>query len=60
MDEYDITREYYWTEMYYNLDKRNNDKCADIYNDMEWWYLYQLEREDEYEEYRQVDGIYEW
>lgn len=52
MDEYSITREYYWTEMEYNKDKRNDDRYLDIYDDMEWWYLYQLGREDEYEERR--------
>lgn len=52
MDEYSITHEYYWTEMEYNKDKRNDDRYLDIYDDMEWWYLYQLGREDEYEERR--------
>lgn len=58
MDEYSITREYYWTEMEYNKDKRNDDRYLDIYDDMEWWYLYQLDREDEYEEYRKAERIY--
>ena len=58
MNEYSITQEYYWTEMEYNKDKRNYDKYLDIYDDMEWWYLYQLGREDEYEEYRKAERIY--
>lgn len=58
MDEYSITHEYYWTEMEYNKDKRNDDRYLDIYDDMEWWYLYQLGREDEYEEYRKAERIY--
>ena len=38
-----IQREYYWKEMDYNEDIRDNDEYLDIYDDMEWWYEYQLE-----------------
>lgn len=35
-------KEYYWKEMYYNLDIRDNEEYDDIYDDMEWWYEYQI------------------
>lgn len=58
MDNYDpAQREYYWKEMYYNSDIRDNDECLDIYDDMEWWYLYQLGKEEEYEEQRKISRV---
>ena len=52
MNELDIIidREYYWKEMNYNKEIKDDDNYLDIYNDMEWWYQYQLEEWEEYEE----------
>lgn len=52
MNELDIIidKEYYWKEMYYNKEIKDDDDYLDIYNDMEWWYQYQLEEWEEYEE----------
>lgn len=41
--------EYYWTEMDYNYYYKKHH-YKDIYNDMEWWYKYQLQDEELYEE----------
>lgn len=43
-------KEYYWKEMYYNINIRDNEDYKDIYDDMEWWYEYQLKEWDIYEE----------
>ncbi len=37
----DEVKEYYWTEMWYNQDK-DSEEVNDIYDDMQWWYQYQL------------------
>ena len=52
MDELDnnINREYYWKEMYYNVNIRENDNYKDIYNDMEWWYNYMIKESGLYDE----------
>ena len=50
MDELDIIKEYYWKEMYYNIDIRDNNEYEDIYNDMEWWYDYIIKESGLYDE----------
>lgn len=52
MDELDNinNKEYYWKEMYYNINIRDDEDYKDIYDDMEWWYEYQLKEWDIYEE----------
>ena len=44
MDEQVKQKEYHWTEMWYNMDLQDSDEIeiADIYDDMQWWYEYQL------------------
>lgn len=44
MDEQVKKKEYHWTEMWYNKDLQDSDEVeiADIYDDMEWWYEYQM------------------
>lgn len=49
MDDYLEEEEYYWTEMDYNYYYKKHH-YKDIYNDMEWWYKYQLQDEELYEE----------
>ena len=48
MDDYLEEEEYYWTEMDYNYYYKKHH-YKDIYNDMEWWYKYQLQDEELYE-----------
>lgn len=52
MDELDnnINKEYYWKEMYYNINIREDNNYKDIYNDMEWWYNYIIKESELYDE----------
>lgn len=52
VDELDnnINKEYYWKEMYYNVNIRENNNYKDIYSDMEWWYNYIIKESELYDE----------
>ena len=52
VDELDnnINQEYYWKEMYYNVNIREDNNYKDIYSDMEWWYNYIIKESELYDE----------